>query len=198
MNAIALKLALPKGAHHYWQVMCERTKSAGGFTVTDIHKSSNGVTRAAVWIYVQGCLAQGFVEKVGAKAARSSIFKVTTPRRDAPKIHAVDGLMGRRRQQLWTAIRAMPNFQLRELAVAASVEEVEISYGTAQRFIWQLRDAGMVELLDDGGKNAPSTFRLKRKANTGPLAPRIFDARVVFDPNAQKIVGEAIASEVLS
>ncbi len=198
MSEIAVKLRLPKGPDHYWRIMRERTKAAGGFTITDIFKSSNGVTRRAIWTYIEGCIREGFVERVGERSDRAAIFRVVVQQGHPPQIPKVDGLKGRVRQQLWTAIRSMANFQLRELAVAASTDDLEISFKTATRYICQLRQAGLVELLDDGGKNAPSTYRLKRKANSGPLAPRIFDARVVFDPNIMKAVGEASASEVLS
>lgn len=196
-DAITVKLNLPKGPDHYWKIMVQRTKEAGGFTVTDIFKSSNGVTRRAIWTYVEGCEREGFVERVGAQDDRSAVFRVTRPA-TTPKIPKTSGKKGLIRQALWTAIRVMGPFQLRELALTASTDEIEVSFKTATRFICQLRQAGVVELLDDGGKYKPSTFRLKPTANSGPLPPQILNAQFVFDPNKQKVVGEAAASEVLS
>ncbi len=44
-------IRLPMGPDHYWAVMRDLTASVGAFTVTDVYKRTNGVTRRAVWLF---------------------------------------------------------------------------------------------------------------------------------------------------
>ncbi len=100
---------------------------------------------------------------------------------------------------MWTAspktcwqchARSSRPFASTELAFAASTDELPVKLNTATRFVRVLRKAGLVELVRDGGQRQASVYRLNRRANTGPRAPKIYDARVVYDPNTRTIAGE--------
>jgi len=99
-------------------------------------------------------------------------------------------------------MRTLPQFTIQELAVAASTEERPISRNTANKYVAALARAGMVAAIEPPAAGAKGRvgavaglWRLLRGHNRGPEAPRILQARFVFDPNRDEVVGE---SEVLS
>lgn len=203
MSDLSIRLTLPSGPERYWSVMREFSRTADGFTISDIFMETRGVTRDAVRKYVIGCLRQGHIEACGARKPKGGrdaekLYRVVTRGAKPPKLAmraSDEGRRGAVRAQLWNALRTLPNFGLRELAIAASTEEVEVPLATATRYVHQLKRAGMIQTLVDAGKSGASLYRLKPSANTGPRSPRVFDARIVYDQNTRKVVGEAQTSE---
>ncbi|HRY05102.1 MAG TPA: hypothetical protein P5256_18365 [Beijerinckiaceae bacterium] len=183
---------LPIGPDHYWAVMRELTASVGAFTITDVYKRTNGVTRRAIWAYVENCEREGHVKRTGAKDDRSAVFKLVSTLREAPIVPNAGekGRKGRIAENLWQAMRKLQTFRLAELAFAASTDELPVKVNTATRYVRVLRKAGLVEIAIDGGQRKATVYRLNRRANTGPRAPQVYDARVVYDPNTRAIAGE--------
>lgn len=201
MSDLAIRLRLPSGPDRYWTVMREFSRAAGGFSITDVFMETHGVSRDAVRKYVIGCQKQGHVEACGSRPSKGArdhekLYRVVTRSAKAPRLAMRPNDEGRRgavRTQLWNALRTLPSFTLLELAVAASTEEVVVSAATATRYIHQLKRAGMIQTLSE--KAGVGIYRLKPSANTGPRSPRVFDARVVYDQNTKRIVGEATTNE---
>jgi hypothetical protein len=201
----AIPVALPRGPEHYWREMIAR--GAKGFTIRDIAFASDGVTYAAVKTYIRWLLKQGYLVKTGERPTgygRADVYGVCKASRAAPTMRRDDyaGQRGEIQQALWRAMRSLGPFTLPELAFAASTDERVVKVRTAETYVRRLARAGAIEIVEPykkGAKGAPGAkagrYALKRSANTGPKAPKIFAAEIVFDPNANRVLGDALVTE---
>lgn len=106
----------------------------------------------------------------------------------APKLR-IDGSptveQGGGRDRMWRTMKMLKTFTARDLAVAASLPGASVAESEAIHYTQWLAKAGylVVALPPKLGRasHKRSTFRLVR--NTGPRAPMITRARVVWDPN---------------
>lgn len=205
----ALPVALPQGPAHYWKMM--QTLSKRGFTIGDIALCSEGVAYSTVKDYARYLLDEGYIVKVGTRKtgyAIADVYSVKKAVRSAPAVRRRPGYTGQRgaiQTALWNAMRTLASFTLIELQATASTEEHPIRLRTAEEYVRRLVKAGAVEVVEPYRKGAPGasgarrgTYRLSRAANTGPLPLKIFDARVVFDPNKNRVIGEAVVAEARS
>jgi hypothetical protein len=200
MNDIALTVAPPPGPEQFWTAMRDLTKRNGGFSWREIYINSDGVGRDAARRYVVACAKAGHIKQIDMRG-REKIYIVTRQSAKTPLIVMRDGdpgARGQHRQHIWTAMRTLSVFTAREIAAAASTDEVRINVKTVERYIHQLRTAGLVTYMQNAGKSGASTYRLKPAANSGPRAPRILQARFVYDANLKKVVGDASTSEAQS
>lgn len=200
MNEIALSIAPPPGPEQFWTAMRDLTKRNGGFTWREIYIQSNEVGRDAARRYVVACAKAGHIKQIGL-LSREKVYAVTRQTAKAPMIVMRDGDPGARglhRQHIWTAMRTLTQFTAREIAAAASTDDVRINVKTVERYIHQLRTAGLIVYVQNAGKRGTSVYRLKPSANTGPKAPRILEARFVYDCNCKTVVGDASTSEAQS
>ncbi len=200
---IAIEVAMPSGPAHYWREMLARKK---GFTVSDIALSSEGVAYTTVKRYVWFLVKSGFVVRIGEKKsgyATQAIYAIKKESRVAP-VERADPLVKppTGREALWTAMRALTQFSVAELAISASTEERAVSSRSASLFVQRLVQAGAIEVIEAPRKasgrplgSKAGLYRLKRAANTGPLPPKICLANFVFDPNKNRVLGDAIVSE---
>lgn len=195
MKRTAPTAALPRGPLHYWKEMVAMSRR-GGFTITDVHKASNGRSRQTVKDYVLFCVEHGHIVLVGdqptIKNRVANIYKVRDLRAPAPTQRRPDFAddRGRRAQQLWTAIRALRHFTIRELAVAASTEAVSITQRRAREYVATLASAGYV--AEVGHRAHPgliARWRLMPAKNTGPKAPAtLAGGTILYDRNLDQAV----------
>lgn len=209
-----IPLALPRSPEHYWKVMQQLT--AKGFTIRDVAFSSDGVAYSTVKDYARFLLAEGFIKKVGERNVgytMADVYRIAKSSRVAPVLRreTFTGKRGLIQQQVWRAMRTLPAFTLSELAAAASTEEVPVKARTAEEYVRRLLKAGVVTVVSPykKGEKAPpgargsagakaGIYQLRRLADTGPLAPKVFAASIVFDPNKNRVVGEAVTQEARS
>jgi hypothetical protein len=201
----ALPIALPRGPEHYWKVM--QKLNGKGFTIRDVAWSRDGVAYKTVEAYMRFLLKEGIIVKVGARntgGAPSHVYKIKTPQRRAPvqRRELYSGKLGQIQLALWTAMRTLASFTLPELVASASTEELPIKTHTANTYVLRLIRAGAVEVITPYRKAAPGatgaragTYRLRPSANTGPQPLKIFDAKIVFDPNKNRVLGEVVVTE---
>ena len=200
---IHIEVAMPSGPAHYWREMKARAK---GFTVSDIALSSEGVAYTTVKRYVWFLVKAGFVVRVGEKKsgyATQALYAIKQNSRVAP-IERPDPLTKppTGREALWTAMRGLTQFSVAELAVSASTEDRPVSGRSASLFVQRLVQAGAIEVIEAPARangrplgSRAGLYRLKRAANTGPLPPKLCVANFVFDPNRNRVLGDAIVSE---
>ncbi|WNJ89136.1 hypothetical protein [Bosea sp. 685] len=197
---------LPQGPQHYWKQMVAFTRQ-GGFTITEIHKASSVRARSTIKSYVLFCAEQGHIELVGERPTEKNrtagIYKVCNLRAEAPVQRRPDftGERGRRCQQLWTAMRALRTFTVRDLAIAAATDTVDISEPTARTYVFALSKAGyLVEIGRRKQRGVQAHWKLMPGFNTGPLCPAttkhgtvVFDRNLgrVVNPNASETTGRA-------
>ncbi len=198
----SIPVALPRGPEHYWKVA--RSYGAKGFTLGELAGCTNGVAWATVKSWLYAMVKQGAIKEIGARKSSiglpAKIYAVAIKAAKAPVQRRPEyaGTRGRAQQQLWTAMRTLGTFSVAELAASASTPEVQVRPRTAEEYLRRLTKAGVLIVVEPYRKGAPGapgaragTWRLRRSADTGPLAPRVFNASIVFDANTQKIVGES-------
>lgn len=201
---VHIAVALPRGPEFYWKEM--RARTARGFTVQDIAFSAEGVSNTTVKRYIWWLEKHGYVVKVGTKKSGygiANIYKIKQDSRTAPIERAADkGKPTTARQALWTAMRTLPQFSIAELGACASTEEHPVAQRSAELYVQRLVSAGVLEVIE-APKRANGwprgarggVYRLKRSADTGPLAPKLCKADFVFDANKNRILGEAVVTE---
>jgi len=199
---IHIEVAMPSGPAHYWREMMARPK---GFTIREIALCSEGVAYKTVKRYVEFLKAGGFVVRVGARRdgyALQAIYAVKK-RVTKPPIKRLDPLRAplTAREAMWNAIRALSQFTVMELAVSASTEERPVAQRTADHYVRALLRAGVLQAVAPpetlkGRGSTPGVYRLVKSANTGPLAPKLCVAGFVFDPNKNRVLGDAVVSEL--
>lgn len=178
------------GGKHYWRVIRElAAKQDGIFTVNEVFGLTGGVTRPAITNYILALKAAGHVEisstrHWGGRCEHSYRLLLNQHRAPVLELHNPQAI---RRQQIWTAMRALRAFTIRELACAASTEEAVVSDAVAQNYLWWLRRAGYVHLVSRIGR--VGHYQLLRRQDTGPLAPIARHREdVLFDRNLDKVV----------
>lgn len=132
----------------------------------------------------------GHVEAAPGAGARLARWRVTEAgRKDPPKEDPRGARPSRRdtlREHLWSALRQLRGGAAREIAFAASTDEIKITPATADTYLRALARGGAVVVEGEGRKRR---YRLKPSANTGPapLAPMRQGARIVIvDPNVSR------------
>jgi hypothetical protein len=171
-----------------------------GFTVADlaIHRRPRAksviIPPDSLALYVRTLAKAGIVERIdtrgGKHAARYRLVKDGGI--EPPRLRA-DGTVNERRSafsQMWTAMRHLREFTAFDLAVFASIAELRISAHTSLRYCRFLVRAGYLDIIERGGRiGARNTaFRFVQGKYTGPAAPVIAHALVLFDPNIGQIV----------
>jgi len=194
------------GPAHYWRIMKRLTLDAGSFVLDDVVQETNTVSQSTVKAYLYALLKTGDVavakrREPRAKGGFANRYIVThwSARAPVQRRPAFTGDKGRRQRQLWNAMRALPQWTIRELAIAASTEDVAVAEGIAQAYVLALQAAGAVLALRPYAKARPGSsgasaglYRLKPSANTGPrpLEVQRIGALRVFDPNRNAYLGE--------
>lgn len=194
MNMIALKLALPRGPEHYWKAACDFGPE--GFTARELLGCTNGVSRTTVRIWIAEMIERGalvVIERRDVKPRGQLVYAVARQTKKAPIDPEVKH--GRIQRQLWTAMRNLTTFSIAELAAAASTDDVSISRHSAADYVRRLTLAGALTIVRPTRANNLNSglWRLKKSADTGPLAPRQITMSVMIDRNTGKALGTAEA-----
>lgn len=192
------------GIEHYWRVMRALGADGGAFTVRQIFDHSNCSSQSAIRDYLRRLIQAEYVEALGLATDDDGIervsYRLLKRPRTAPSLRrdGSAGRQGRGQAQMWNAIRGLSTFTAQEIAVAATTDECVIAATTAKSYLLTLARAGYLSTAEPGGPNKPTVWRLKPSMNTGPLAPKILRAKLVWDANREKIMGDLLATQVAS
>jgi hypothetical protein len=178
------------GPRAYWNAMKALTTRRGSFSWDDVAEVVPGVVRNTIQSYIAACLRAGHVTIVGERRARRrsgpdrKLYAVNVNRSEAPfeKPELTKGDLGTKQRHLWTAIRAMPTFTVRDLTLQASTDDVVISEIWARGYVRCLSEAGYLLTL---GRSETRfvVYRLRPSHNTGPLPPAVSADGTVTDRN---------------
>lgn len=119
---------------------------------------------------------------------------------DAPRLRK-DGspvTQGRNRENMWRTMRIIGEFNFRELAMAASTEDVPIKPNDAKDYVHHLFKARYLVETQPAkrGKNAvPARYKLVPSKYTGPKPPQVQRVKQVFDPNINSVVWSSEVGE---
>jgi hypothetical protein len=168
----------PYGRQAMWDAMRQLRR----FTLSDLaDKWGRDAVREYAW-----CLeAGGYLKRVGESARFQPIVYelVRDVGREAPRLQR-DGrpvTQGAGREQMWRAMKMLPNFTFVDLAINASTEAVRVGEAEAQDYVHYLLRAKYLVIVRPATPRAKAVYRLAR--NTGPRPPMVTRAKVVFDPN---------------
>lgn len=193
---------LRRGKDFLWSVMRELHASGQPFTIGDVWKRSDDPHRAAVGHYIRRLETAGFVERTGEIRLEidgrnhQPLFRVARPQSATPVVSraGAESQFGLRQQNMWNVMRReRDGFTAKELAILASTDDVKVAVRTASCYCRRLEGAGI--LGSKRGSGTACRWWLKGSGNTGPKPPIIVQAKLVFDQNTSRIVGEIIAVE---
>lgn len=167
-----------------------RVRAKGGSFITMMVLDDAKVGGRTGVPYLRALAAAGHLEQVGPTEWRL----VRDTGAEAPRVRA-DGspvTQGLGREQMWRTIRLLrAEFDFRELAIAASTDVQPVSDADARFYVQHLARVGYLRRVRPDDRKRPARWRLAR--DTGPLAPKVCKAKVVWDPNTGAV---ALAEEL--
>lgn len=190
----SLNIQIPRTHDGIWMLLRWMDANRGGFSPSWLRTLiGDNIEWEAVAAYVKALERGGYVARAGG-VAHDPIYRLAKWQPETPILRA-DGAVvaaAQRADHLWRAIKMLGLFNARDLAASASLPEWPISDEQAARYAGDLARAGyLLERHDDRG----AVWRLKRRMNTGPAAPRVLRARFVWDPNLARVVGDSVMAE---
>jgi hypothetical protein len=197
-----LPVRVPRGNEGFWQIICQLAETKGTFTVADIDGESN-VNVKLIQKYIRLLVAGGFVERVRVGELRfvAPTYRLVKTSRLAPRVRR-DGSMipGNAYEQVWTAIRSLRVFTLRELLFAAATPEAKPTYDNTKCYVARLTSAGYLAVAEEKAGNKPQIWRLRPHMNSGPKPPmvKVIRTDAMWDPNVKKFVGQPATAQEAS
>jgi hypothetical protein len=202
---LELKDVRLRGHDHYWDLIRNLGKGGEVFTLVDVVGASNA-HKATIGDFVKRLVRAGILETAGARGEgrwSQKAFRLLESPRETPSLRrdGEKGDYGRSRQQMWNVIRgpqARDGIAGDELAMLAATDDVSVALPSAKEFLQRLEKAGYLTVIQKAANNRLTRYRLKPSMNSGPLAPKLLRARIIYDPNNRTIVGSIAAEEVAS
>lgn len=191
-----------RGQAHYWAVMRALQAERGRFTAADIDAASNAAG-SDIRKFIRGLVDAGYVAAAGATgrmlpgANAEMAYRIVRNQAECPRL-TKSGIQGTGQRNMWNVLRGplgRDGIDARDLAAFASTDAVPVPFETARTYLKMLAQAGYLACLAKGGPARLAVWRLKPSMNTGPLPPMILRAKLVYDQNAGKVMGEATAEE---
>lgn len=194
LELVELNLRVPRGTEAFWRVI-RVLDGTGPWTVADVVARSNVSTRT-VSQFIERLRRGGFADVVEERppyrgAFPAKVYRLTRSPADAPRL-ARDGreLPETANQVMWRAMKMLKVFGPAELAEHCP----GVALSTVRGYVVLLAKAGVLALARKRRPDAEARYRIA--LGLGSRAPKILAARIVFDPNAGRVVGEAMAGEV--
>lgn len=183
-----------RGREWFWSVLLEKTVGGSAVTYADILDHSDQDQGAALHDFFTRLRKAGVVDRSETKPYHYRLLQ----RQPICPIVRADGrvaALGAGRQNMWNVMRRSRGFTVPQLAVDASTDDVAVTRSAAQSYVYRLHLAGLLNVLKSGASGMPQVYVLRGTANTGPKAPRLHKAAIVYDANTGKIVGKAVSEE---
>lgn len=192
------------GFDHFWKTIMDVTSSdRPDFTYRQIDGACSPGFERLLRRFLELLCANGYIAILadrGPFVART--YRVVRRQRETPSFthSGQESRHGQGQRNMWNVMRREhQGFTVQHLHIAASTDDVIVSYQSAKQYCRHLVNAGVLSILKPGergvGRNA---FILKGSANTGPRPPQRYRADFIFDPNTGSILGDASAIEVQS
>ncbi|GAB6037666.1 hypothetical protein JCM15519_38410 [Fundidesulfovibrio butyratiphilus] len=189
---ITAKLQRPPSRQDVWDVMRERRE----FVAQDLVRLT-GATLAMVADYIASLRKAGFVAIAGETESpggnpgsfKRALYRLVRDNgREAPRVRK-DGTScpPTKRESMWRTMPGLGAFTARNLALAASTEDVPVLETDAQDYVSHLYRAGYLALVKPASpKGGKAVYRLVKR--TGGLPPQVLRTKAVYDPNRKEIV----------
>ncbi len=195
VNFIEGSIALPKGETAIWAALQQLQREQMSYTLQEIEKTCKA-DEASIREYLRRLLKSGHVQIVGSRPARKPstgkalLYAILKTSIDAPRVRR-DGspVPEPAIERMWRVMRMMRAFTAHDLSYAANVP-----MATAQRYLRHLGQGDQPVVQHDGAPLSRRGYMVVRQL--GPRAPKILVGHVVYDPNAQALLG-AVETEEL-
>lgn len=199
LDMVKANLRVPRGNDAYWKLILELDQ-AGPWTIRQLVARSN-VSTGTIGQFVDALQLAGIATIVGRDTPRrahmpgAAHYRLARRPVDTPRLRR-DGteLPEPQIQVLWRTLRMIKVFSPRELVELASEGGGEVNLSHARGYLSLLSAAGIIVQVKPNGAGDEGRYRLAR--DLGPRAPKILQARMIFDPNANQVVGDAQSREV--
>lgn len=197
LDLVEAKLRVPRGEGGLWTVM-RRLDESGPWSARDVWLETNE-NRGSVHQYLRRLKLAGIVADAGTRMMggknpqRAPLYRlvrrpIETPRIDRHGRELPEPLI----EILWRTVKMAKTFTAAELAQLAGREGKPVNVNSARSYCDRLHHAGL--LSRSVGADRLTRYGLIR--NIGAKAPKILASRIVFDPNANAVIGEGVAREV--
>lgn len=198
MRALKIQISgcapVRRGREWFWSVLLELSAGSRPVSCADILGRSDQDQGPALQSFFARLIKAGILERSDTKPYR---YRLLHRQFDCPTVDA-DGRLapvGMGQQNMWNVMRRSKGFTIPQLAVDASTDDTSVSPIAARNYVYRLHVAGMLAVLKSGLSGAPQVYALRGTANTGPKAPRLHKASIVYDANTGRIVGDVVSEE---
>lgn len=193
-----LPLQIPRTYDGLWALMRWLDKHRGHFSLVELlYYVKTEIDAGVVRSYVRHLSAHGFIVVHTQRRAADGgcCYRIARRQVETPRFKSNGERLpsAQRADQLWRAIKMCGFFTAREVAMAASIPECVVPEIDARRYCDDLTAAGY--LMARSNNEGHTIYRLRPKMQTGPAAPQLLRARLVWDPNIMQIVGQGIGVE---
>lgn len=175
-----------------WAAMMAKRR----FVRADIEDAAHPAGRGALASYIQGLLKAGYLGKIETGRFSACTYHVLRPQAAAPVLDregaALKPALGT--LAMWRAMKVRKTFDADQIAADATQGGVTCTRSTARSYVNSLARAGYLRVE---ARAKPGTLaRMRLVKDTGPNAPAITRAKVVFDRNTGELVLAQTAQEV--
>lgn len=175
-----------------WQAVLKLSPD-GEVTRFDKSKVQDYCLPMVSWTQVDDYLAElekaGYLKRVGGTGVAKGVlgepiqYRLAKRQPEAPRVTRKGGRVsqGGGVDAMWRAMKVLPVFDYIDIAKAASLGAVQVKPSTAKSYVAALARAGYLGQVKASKPGVPARHRLEK--NTGPHAPAITRAKVIFDRN---------------
>lgn len=186
-QAAGLKLLTPR--ERMWAAMIKLTNLRREFTASEVADLAHPVDVTTVGDYLAALAKAQLAELIAEQGRKdngdfsSRRWRLLVNWPQAPRVNKAGHVVtqGLGVLAMWRAARIRREFTPSELAHDATVGEIKVSLGTAKQYCLALERSGHLKFVSKGKGGIESRYRLVK--DTGPHAPAVTRAKVVFDRN---------------
>lgn len=197
MTEVSAKLRIDSPIREMWSAMTALHQGAGEFTTADVMRVAK-VGRPTLEGYLSRLLLAGTIEIVRRDTRNNGrrVFRIVKLGRDAPRVTSEGAPLPESVMEiLWRSMKMMRD-GITTTALAQAVTDLgrDCHREHVGNVVRRLAEVGVLAETSPKRGNVPATYRLVK--SLGALPPQILKAEIVFDPNAQAVLGVAEAKEV--
>lgn len=199
LTRLQIKARFRVGFDGLWSIMLELDEK-GPWTPGDVDARTIG-NKGTPRDFIRMLKKTGYIVQVGTRAAgaartrqKAPLYRLTQRPLDPPRVQRDGRILPEPKfETIWRSIKMAKQFTADELvAMMSRPGEAPMSRNTVINYCDRLTEAKV--LTKAAKRGHVSRYRLAK--NLGAKAPKVLSTKVVFDPNAGVVLGEAELCEV--
>jgi len=173
------------------------------FSVSEIEDQTR-INQSTIKTYVRGLTNANYLERIECHPRTKGDTRYVENRWrlvnnvgvDAPRVtrEGKPVTQGQSRENMWRTMRIIGEFSVRELAIQATTEGVNVKPSDAKDYVKYLHKAGYLQITrpaqpgNKSGMGTQARYRFIKFRYTGPRPPMVQRTKQVFDPNVGTVV----------